>query len=708
MTFLFGRYWHFALLCKISLKLTVTIIHLTFTLMKRHVLLFALALSVIQGYAQTLQPFSGKVPSPIAVAGEKFSPIEVADATGLTHARPSAPQLRAGETLTLTFALCGDIYGALSLNGQAVGNEIWQAVEIDESNVNELAGNKITAINIANPSSKLKTNIVNDVTVFLTYDLDETPFYTQNAKLTTDPYAYTSISLDTPYTIESGKPVYFGYYFALTKDQISSAYYLVVDYVPTSNLSGSWVKYKYNGVYEWDNLAEVYGSLCITADISGENLPQNSASILQMSCPSTVTTGESFDFDVVMTNNAANNMTSLEVEYKVGDATNTVTFTAGGDGLAYGESAKGTISGAVSANSGINIPVSARITKVNGVDNTKADEEMTTVINSLASGTGFQKNVVIEEGTGTWCQFCPLGIPLMEYAREHYNDGSLIPIGVHDGDPMAIGNYASVLQRYFSGFPQYIANRNLNYATGFYSDFDYNKQVLGTIYDELRATPAVGKIEATAEYTDDSMSSAKITANAEFIMDNTADFRLAFVLLEDNVGPYDQVNSLSGKAQQYTGYERFTSAGNPVSVTFNDVARAIEEPFGIQNSLPGVMEGGKKYSYEHTMSLAHMSHPDNCRVVAMLLNAVTGEIDNAVEVKVTPSAGINGTASDNNAVTVAGAAGAVNIMGTYTTATVYNTDGTVAARANGASVIPLRAGIYIVKADSTVAKVIVR
>ena len=55
-----------------------------------------------------------------------------------------------------------------------------------------------------------------------------------------------------------------------------------------------------------------------------------------------------------------------------------------------------------------------------------------------------QKNVLIEEVTGTWCTYCPSGIYYID-SLLHNND-NVIAIAVHNqNDPMAYNDYAVIL-----------------------------------------------------------------------------------------------------------------------------------------------------------------------------------------------------------------------------------------------------------------------
>lgn len=98
----------------------------------------------------------------------------------------------------------------------------------------------------------------------------------------------------------------------------------------------------------------------------------------------------------------------------------------------------------------------------------------------------YYNNAVVEEGTGSWCGWCPRGIAFMNYYCDTYNDlgmGKVIPLMLHSGDKMQVGTaseytnaFVSYMQKNleFPGYPYCGLNRK---SGGDPSEID----VLGTI-----------------------------------------------------------------------------------------------------------------------------------------------------------------------------------------------------------------------------------
>mgnify|MGYP004444978287 FL=1 len=113
---------------------------------------------------------------------------------------------------------------------------------------------------------------------------------------------------------------------------------------------------------------------------------------------------------------------------------------------------------------------------------------------------GYEKKIVMEELTGTWCGYCPRGIATMEYLHETYGD-RFIGISLHGAgtgvEPMIIpGNeYLNSLMSASgaSGFPSGIVNRQscmdpydaVAYIASHASDRSYQKiDIDEVLYDE--------------------------------------------------------------------------------------------------------------------------------------------------------------------------------------------------------------------------------
>ncbi|MDE5882587.1 MAG: leucine-rich repeat protein, partial [Muribaculaceae bacterium] len=239
------------------------------------------------------------------------------------------------------------------------------------------------------------------------------------------------------------------------------------------------------------------------------------------------------------------------------------------------------------------------------------------------SNSGFPLNVVVEEATGTWCGYCPSGIVMCEYIREHYSD-RIFPIAVHQGDKMEIDEYSDFL-RDVSYFPSAFVNRN--------TEMQISTAEADLLYNQIKDKLTYAQVDLYAKLENNVLY---IDSEAEFAVNMDIEHRLAFVVVEDSVGPYMQTNYYTPAD---TGLGFWETAGSRAKYYFDNVVRHIKTFDGIENSLPNNLMAGKKYHYSTTIELTRVDSPE-CKVIAMIINCKTGEIVNSSQYSVKTSQGL--------------------------------------------------------------------
>lgn len=614
----------------------------------------------------------------------------------------NSPLSRATESLEYTLAgKAGNIFSLGS--SVTAGSQVAQALEFTTSATKRFAGNNVTSISFYTPftGTNQYINTIDKATVFFTDDLDKDPFYTQEVTLPTgidQGFISFTVNLTTPQAITDGKPFFAGFYFTLDK---STKYYIVTDYSYPQTNDGCYLGYRATttGNWEWDDFSTKIGSLCISLGISGDKMPVNEVEAAAMATPPIFTTGNGNMYQLLIYNNAANKVSSVEITTKVGDlAPVAQTVSLGDNSLSYNQGAVLTIQNVTYDKEGYNIPVIVTVTKVNGETNNASNPSAGTYVNCLAAGNGYSRNIVIEESTGTWCGYCPFGYSTMEALKEKYTDGTVILSAVHDDDYMPAASYEQWFQL-VDGFPMGIVNR---IGEADITDLESTEEYISY----FKSYPTISKVSLSAENKDNTTLS--LSADVEFSLPVAAnDFALAFALTEDGVGPYDQTNYMSGDAN-YRDSEWY-SKPNPVSLVYNDVARDIKDVWGIQNSLPNALEAKKATSYSTTMSLATIANAaKTCKAMVYVINQTTGAIENAAVVDVHQGAGVDDAVISESAVSVTTVNGGITVEGNEGLVEVYTVEGRKVAQTRASGTINLAKGIYIVKADDTVAKVLVK
>lgn len=268
------------------------------------------------------------------------------------------------------------------------------------------------------------------------------------------------------------------------------------------------------------------------------------------------------------------------------------------------------------------------ISNVNGTatDDDPADDSKILSIDPIIPAPG--KMVVSEEGTGTWCGWCPRGSVGMDVMYEKYN-GFWTGVAVHNGDPMANQNHDTGIGSLISGYPSALVDRGADVdPSGMEPDFLQRIQIAPTAVMTNGAT-----WDATTNILDVSVSS-------EFMANANNNYKIALVLVEDSVtgtgSGYAQANYYSSASNNLdlmdpAGYN-WKNLSNPVpatSMVYNHVGRGIFPAFGgLATSFPATVNAAETHVVNFTVELASDWNTDNMHIVALLIDP-SGRIDNA-------------------------------------------------------------------------------
>lgn len=272
------------------------------------------------------------------------------------------------------------------------------------------------------------------------------------------------------------------------------------------------------------------------------------------------------------------------------------------------------------------------ISSVNGgADADPTNNTGTKKFNALSQAS--PKKVIIEEGTGTWCPWCPRGAVAMDAMfQNHPND--FIGVAVHNGDPMTVSEYDNGVN--LSGYPGCNVDRALLdqgvSATAFEN---YYTSRIGI------AVPAALAISVTGTTTKSIAVSA--TFRTVFAASN---YRLGVIIIEDNVtgtgSGYNQANNYAGGGNGVMG--GFEALPNPVpaaQMVYDHVGRALLGGYsGQASSVPAAITDGQVVNYTFSYPVPGTSNVANMSAVAVLIDNATGEIINATKQSIS-GAGIN-------------------------------------------------------------------
>lgn len=317
----------------------------------------------------------------------------------------------------------------------------------------------------------------------------------------------------------------------------------------------------------------------------------------------------------VVQNLGANAITNMDIKYETGGTTYTYSLTS--LNILSNTNYSFIHSTPLNVSSAIPYPVKVWVDIVGDADHT--DDTLSSVV----TGLSFQptKRVLMEEGTGTWCGWCPRGAVYTEQFDTVYA-GSAIIVAVHNADPMADAVYDAGLGTLIAGYPSGAVDRK---------DIDVDPTDFGVSYLNRINDVSPADVGVSAYFNSVSRQ-VDVVVSATFAAELTGNFRLNAVLVEDDVvgttGAYSQTNYYSSTSQNLplvgAGHNWQTDP-NPVpfsNMVYQFVGRNIMGGFeGQSGSVPSTVTNGTTYSYTFSTTIPVTWNENNMRVIGMLQDA---------------------------------------------------------------------------------------
>lgn len=507
-------------------------------------------------------------------------------------------------------------------------------------------GCRIVEVEIAN--GRFEGQNEAPIDIFFSNDLNQTPFYTFKGEMDIDrPTEYKSYPLEQPVQIVGGEEMYIG--FVVWSEQPSppdykANYPIYTDGVSHTDKPGGFIGLSFEtGAPEqmtWTDEGYSRGQVCMKLKIAGEHMPVDIVELNSVRMPNYVKPSLTGWATLEIYNRGVNDMNSVDVSYTVGDEVTTVHVEPPYP-IGYSEQFVTGIDVSI-AKEGLNIPIQFSVRGVNGNEITPADNlSKTCFVHSFAPEIGFPHNMVVEEGGGVGCGWCVRGIIGLDYTFNNHPDGSFIPISVHSREYIKeispIG-YDALWDRYLTHIPNCLINRDL----GRFGIVDPNMQMLMLYYHDATSTPAIAKLEVSDYHFVD--NELIVSSEIEFALDGKGtQYAVAYVVTEDNVGPYMQSNAYSGSHTSMEGWENLPEY---VETYYDFLARGISDFDGTIDGIPLDVEQGIQYRHSGAVSLERTRDLNQLHVIAMLINRATGIIENGTRQKLSYEASISPIATD--------------------------------------------------------------
>jgi len=258
------------------------------------------------------------------------------------------------------------------------------------------------------------------------------------------------------------------------------------------------------------------------------------------------------------------------------------------------------------------------VSNVNGeLDEMSCNDTLIEYVTGIKGITADRK-VLVEEWTGTWCAYCIDGAVVIDELEEAFDD-NVIPIAIHDGDPM---EFQDSLRIGFSAsaYPMAIINRK-----SFSETYDYTNEAvdrsswISIVGEEINSYSPVEVVINHDWNSETRTITADVTAN--YVDHSAGDARLILMIIEDSLS-----NTGSDWAQA-NGYDDtpghpYYGAGNSVNeFQHRHVLRDYVESscFGVDGIIPHLVAIGSSYSYTFSYELPSDFNENQISLVAAVV-----------------------------------------------------------------------------------------
>lgn len=412
------------------------------------------------------------------------------------------------------------------------------------------------------------------------------------------------IQLPSPCEIPA-EGIYVGYSFTITSVATSGdAYPVLFGGEPAIN---TLILKTEKNVPDWSDLySNGFGKLFLQVLLEG-TFAENIATAADFG-PVYSVLGESTTAMIAVTNGGGTPLSSIDYTITTDGVTGAEQHADIANPIAFSNTGKVKITVAADETTGQKAKT-LNITKVNGNANTAEDATANFTLYTLPELV--ERNIVVEEYTGTGCGYCPRGLAGMEKMRQAFGD-RFVGIGIHQynsSDAMYIATSAYAKLN-FEGAPSCRINRG-EVIDPYYGSAD---DILVDCVEEL-AIPALAKVNVSATI-DEELKKVDAKAQVETLLDNS-EYTLEFVVIGDGLTGTGSGWNQSNYYYQYTAEQagadeylaQFCKGGKygKSSVTgwiFNDVA-LVSSYVNSSNKAPklDVMNAGEQKEAEYSLTM---------------------------------------------------------------------------------------------------------
>lgn len=440
---------------------------------------------------------------------------------------------------------------------------------------------------------------------------------------------FTEVELPQAYEVPAGRTLYVGYTFKVTELVEGADYPVIIRYNGANIDESCWVNIPALTYGEWTDQFKQYGPVAMHVLLDGE-FQHNAVSVSESFVDIFAVPGGTAEATVTLTSQGLGEVKSID--YIVGDA-NTESEERHLHLVPFeGIGSQQTIKIPMTADAEIGrSPRYITITKVNGVENAVED--------AIASGycvtvsKAAPRKTVVEEFTGTWCGWCPMGITGMQKVNEQFPNEAITLI-IHSDDPMQVSYGASA-----PSYPYAMVNRSTP-ASPYYGITDKPLGICDLVAEKNSETPEASVVLQQPVLT--KSGSITFKTDVTFYYNNTkSNYTMGYVLLSDDLKGegrnWAQANYFCQEENKayYADdeYLRPWVEGSPyMKMTYDHVVIDSKDMDAEGTIIKAPIVDGDVRTLSSSFSLTGntvMQHFEGLSVVAVLFNKATGSIVNA-------------------------------------------------------------------------------
>jgi len=322
---------------------------------------------------------------------------------------------------------------------------------------------------------------------------------------------------------------------------------------------------------------------------------------------------ETADLTLSIGNNGLETLNSVELNYQVND--NPVqTVLLDNIGLTFGNTLTTIHDDPIAISEPGKYDLKVWLSNINGGSDSNSSNDTLEGRFYIVSST-FEKTVLLEEFTGTWCGWCPDGFLVLEDLLETYDN--LVGVCLHASDVMATAETGEVANTFGTFFPGASVDRYMMSSDGVI--LDRGNWESGVIQRSSMAVPV--DVDFTLSYNS-ATREILIDASAEFSQEMTEDFRFNCYVVEDNVDEdspdYDQQNYFS-QNDNFPVHPYYDEPETMTEFVHNHVVRdMLGGAWGIEGSIPATVAAGETYTHQFTYSIPQDFNAEQLSLVVVV------------------------------------------------------------------------------------------